>query len=383
MKKPIMKYCKVCLQPSTRPGLQFNEEGICHACVNESEKHLIDWDQREKELLEISEWAKKNAKGHYHAVIGISGGKDSTFQALYAKERLGLNCLLVNTEPDDMTEAGRKNLENLLSYGFDIIKFRPDTTVLRRLAKEAFYEILNPVRPGEFTLVNSPYIVADRFEVPLIIQGENPAITLGVTGTGLDKGGNALHQNEMNTMAGASDSEFVRDDVAPNQLFMYQFPDKKRLINKGIKAIYLQYYAKEWSQVYNADFSVARGLVGRFDERLEDIGRYRRFTAIDSDMVILNQTLKYYKFGFGFATDEACYDIREGRLTREEGKYLIERYDGRCGEKYIQDFCKWINISVDDFWSVVAKHVNKDLFAFDESTKQWLPKFTVGEDFYG
>lgn len=28
--------------------------------------------------------------------------------------------------------------------------------------------------------------------------------------------------------------------------------------------------------------------------------------------------LKYYKYGFGFVTDEVCYDIREGRLSGEE-----------------------------------------------------------------
>ena len=28
------KYCKKCLMPNTRPGISFNEEGVCSACVN-------------------------------------------------------------------------------------------------------------------------------------------------------------------------------------------------------------------------------------------------------------------------------------------------------------------------------------------------------------
>ena len=38
-------------------------------------------------------------------VIGVSGGKDSTFQAVYAKEKLGLRPLLVNCMPDEITPA--------------------------------------------------------------------------------------------------------------------------------------------------------------------------------------------------------------------------------------------------------------------------------------
>ena len=51
-----MKYCKKCLQPNTRPGIKFNEEGICYACLYEEEKKNIDWISREKELKEMKEY---------------------------------------------------------------------------------------------------------------------------------------------------------------------------------------------------------------------------------------------------------------------------------------------------------------------------------------
>lgn len=373
-----MKYCKKCLQPNTRPGIKFNEEGICYACLYEEEKKNIDWISREKELKEIAEWAKKTAKGAYHCVIGVSGGKDSSFQAVYVKEKLGLNVLLVNSEPDKITEIGKHNIENLINQGFDIIKMRPNPKIIKKLVKESFYKYGNPIKPTEYPLWTSAYIIADKFDIPLIIQGENAALTLGVVNTGLGNDGNALNVNEGNTLAGGNASDWVDEDISLNQLYMYQFPDKKKLIDKGIKAIYLQYYVKEWSQVYNADFSIARGLFGRTTEDLHDIGRYRRYSALDSDMQIVNQMLKYYKFGFGFATDEACYDIREGRISREEAIWLVNEYDGKCGEKYIKEFCEYINITLEEFWKVVDMFVNKELFEKDENGK-WIPKFKIGE----
>ncbi|MCB2297183.1 N-acetyl sugar amidotransferase [Clostridium tagluense] len=377
-----MRYCKKCLQPDTRPGIIFDQNGICYACIYEEEKKKIDWNKREEELRIIVEEAKKKAKERntYDCVIGVSGGKDSTFQALYAKEKLGLNALLVNCVPENLTEIGKQNIENLISKGFDIIQLRPNPKIMKELTKKAFYDCGNPVKPSEYPLWASANIIATKFDIPLIIQGENAALTLGVAGK-LDTSGDASGVTECDTLAGCNASDLVNDNIKLNELFMYQFPDKKAMKEKEIKAIYLQYYAKEWSQVTNADFSIARGLWGRATEDLHDIGRYRRYTALDSDIVPLNQMLKYYKFGFGFSTDEACYDIREGRLIREEAVWLVNEYDGKCGEQYIKDFCDYIEISVDEFWEIVDKLVNKKLFYKDEKTGKWLPKFKIGVDY--
>ena len=88
--------------------------------------------------------------------------------------------------------------------------------------------------------------------------------------------------------------------------------------------------------------------------------------------------LKYYKLGFGFTTDEVCYNIREGRLSREEAIKLVEQYDGKCDERYIREFCEYIDISVEEFWQVVDRFVNKELFRKDTETGQWVPRFKVG-----
>lgn len=375
-----MKYCKHCLQPDTRPGIKFDEEGICGACLYENEKKYIDWEKRELELQEIANWAKSIAEGSYDCVIGISGGKDSTFQAITTKERLGLNALLVNSVPDNITEVGRHNIENLIQKGFDIIHIRPNPRVMSHLTRQSFYTIGNLANPLEVALWASTYIIADKFDIPLIIQGENPALTLGVSqGMGID--GDAFNTIQQNTIKEAHLTDWLGNGTDQRALYLYKFPDLNRMQEKGIRAIWLQYYVKEWSQVGNADFSIARGLWGRSRESLYDIGRYRRYSQLDADITIVNQMIKYYKFGFGFATDEACYDIREGRLSREDAKWYVNEYDGKCADKYIEECCQYLEITVKEFWEVVDKFVNKKLFYKDPVTNKWKPKFIVGEDF--
>ncbi|WP_026521707.1 N-acetyl sugar amidotransferase [Butyrivibrio sp. VCB2001] len=377
-----MRYCKRCLQPDTRPGIIFDDEQICFACRYEESKATIDWAAREAELKGFAEEAKAEAKKRgniYDCIIGVSGGKDSTFQAVYAKEKLGLNPLLINCMPDEITEIGRKNINNLNNLGFDIISIRPNPIVAKKLARKSFFERGNIIAASEYCLWASSYIMAVKFNIPLIIQGENAALTLGAA-KNQEATGNAFSVMQLETIRGASVDSFVdlSNNITEKDLFLYKIPTVEEMQAKGIKAIFLQYYTREWSQVGNADFAVARGLTGRSGD-LHDLGRYRRYTALDCDLQIPNQMIKYLKFGFGYATDEICYDIREGRFTREDGKWYVNEYDGLCGQQYIAKACKYLSITEAEFWEVVDKYVNRDLF--EKVNGKWTPKFTVGEDY--
>ena len=377
-----MRYCKKCLQPDTRPNILFDENQVCYACKYEESKAGIDWKAREAELQAIADEAKKKSKERgntYDCIIGVSGGKDSTFQAVYAKEKLGLNPLLINCMPDEITEIGRKNIDNLNNLGFDIISIRPNPIVAKKLARKSFFERGNIIAASEYCLWASAYIMAEKFDIPLIIQGENAALTLGAAKQ-QEATGDAFSVIQLDTLRGGKTDEFIdlNENITEKDLFLYKIPDIAAMKEKGTKAVFLQYYAKEWSQPHNEDFAVARGLSGRTDD-LHDLGRYRRHTALDCDLQIANQMIKYLKFGFGFATDEVCYDIREGRFTREDGKWYVNEYDGKCGQKYIDIACKYLSITEEEFWNVVDSYVNKDLF--EKKDGKWVKKFTVGEDY--
>ena len=45
-----MRFCTKCIMPDTRPGITFNEKGVCIACQNNERKKNIDWDSRMEEL---------------------------------------------------------------------------------------------------------------------------------------------------------------------------------------------------------------------------------------------------------------------------------------------------------------------------------------------
>lgn len=49
-----MKYCTKCVMPSTRPGITFDEDGVCSACRNYEHRNLVDWNARWEEFKAIN-----------------------------------------------------------------------------------------------------------------------------------------------------------------------------------------------------------------------------------------------------------------------------------------------------------------------------------------
>ena len=144
--------------------------------------------------------------------------------------------------------------------------------------------------------------------------------------------------------------------------------------NAGIKIFYLGYYIKNWYGQKNAKFAIKRGLQTRKDEPGK-IGDLWGFTGLDEDFRIMNQYIKYLKFGFGHVTDQVCEAIHQGMITRDEAVDLVRQYDGACSIDYINSFCDYIEISLDEFWIVLDKYVNKKLF--QKINGRWEPKFEV------
>ena len=86
-----------------------------------------------------------------------------------------------------------------------------------------------------------------------------------------------------------------------------------------------------WGLLENGLSACLAGLQGRSDSPL-NTSDLVNLTSLDEDWVILNQMIKYYKYGFGRVTDYANEQIRHGKMTREVGISLVEKYDDACSD---------------------------------------------------
>jgi N-acetyl sugar amidotransferase len=367
-----LKICKKCIQPDTLPAIHF-ENGVCGGCLWQTEKNNVNWDSREKELDEIVNCAKTVTKSNYDCVIGVSGGKDSTWQALTCRDRLDLRCLLVNCEPEGLTEIGKRNMENLKNLGFDVISIRPNPQIMKKIIKRDFFKYLNAVKPTEYPLWASTYIIADKFNIPLIMQGENPALVFGTSEGNLNKGSDSLDADQLQTISTDWRDYQEIDGISEKDLFFYHY-DKKKLKERGVRGVWMNYFLKEWDNSLNAKFAQKNG----FEYRSFDYDPYSEGTPclhsnLDAKIQPVNQMLKSIKLGFGQAMPYVCAEIRSGKMSRDEAIDIVINYDGKCSNDKIDDFCNYLEITIDEFWNTAEKFRGK-MWVKNKSNK-WQNKF--------
>lgn len=372
-----MRYCKKCLEPDTRPDSIFDDEGVCFPCRYAERRHEIDWAGRRRELEGIATWAKERNVSGYDCIIPVSGGKDSHRQAIYARDELGLRPLLVSCAypPREQTERGAANMANLISLGFDAHIVSPAPETWRKLMRVGFFEFGNFYKPTELALYAAVPKFAIMFQIPLLIYGENPALSWGSAGGSLD--GDANRMKYTNTLKGGDISPYTSAGFDPKGMFWYRYPSDAHIARAGLRMIYLGYYMPDFDDWTNARVAIANGLVQRtgIDAIPEDIGQINAWDALDCDFVQVNQFLKYIKLGFGKASEQCSGMIRVGMMTRAEGVELARRLDGKVAHRYIAQLCRFLEITDDEFWGVVERFRNPKLFEHDANG--WRHRFPI------
>lgn len=380
-----MIYCKECLEPNTRPGNSWESSDICTACEYYKSTKEIYWPDRYEILQDLVAKAKKNNKdSQYDCIVGVSGGKDSTRQALYIRDNLGLNPLLVcmSYPPSQVTDLGASNLSNLIRLGFDLEIIGPSPILWKKLIKESFFRFSNWAKATEMALFSAVPIIAINYDISLVIWGENPGLQIGDKGMIGKNGWDGNNMKSGNTLAGGDISWMEEMGIPEKDLYFFRYPIEKEFEAKDINIIYLGWFIGDWNFITNGRTSLSYGLSPRLGKATET-GDASGVSSLDEDWVIFNQMIKYYKFGFGKTTEYVNEQIRNGSLTRDEAIKLVEKFDGKCADKYIDSFCEYINITKAEFWEVIDQNVNKQLFTPTGKKGEYSPNFKVGHGLYG
>ena len=326
---------------------------------------------------------QKKRISHFDCIVGVSGGKDSTRQAHWVRDRLGLNPLLICAAypPLQMSHIGAKNLSNLLSMGFDLITLTPAPQTSAELSLKSFELFGNVCKSTEMSLFSSVPRLAIDIGVNMIFWGENPALQVGDSAAlGIDPyDGNNLRK--MNTLTEGG-YEWIKSSVNKSyKTSHYIYPDELSFEKKKISIFYLGAAWDDWSNRSNSIYAALNGLSLRPNEE-SVTGDISNASMLDEEFTNINMMLKYYKFGFGRATDLVSEMIREGRLSRSEGIGIVTKYDGICDDTIIEKYCKYVGISVDTFWDIAKRWTNQDIFDVDSSPRP-VKRFEVGIDYYG
>ncbi len=361
-----LTYCKKCVMPSTKPDLFFDADGICDACRSSERKLVIDWGKRKKEFERLTLTYRSKDKQNYDCIIPVSGGKDSTYQTYLIKKVYGLNPLCVCFEPTYQTELGRHNLQNLNNLGVDLIYFKKNPQVYKKMVIEGFRRVGDNEWPNHVGIFTVPVRVAVNYQVPLIIWGENSQMEYGGPRTAADR--EILDRRWLEEFGGLLGNRvedmLTIEGISKEDLLAYTYPRDEELKRVGVRGIFLGYYF-QWDARKQVRIILQHGFNVKTDGPVE--GTYTNYENLDEATVSVHDYLKFLKYGFGRATDHACLDIRNGRISRDGGLTLVRKYDGKYPHYGVQKFIEYSGLRKDEVDAVFDRFTNTLIFQRDSS----------------
>lgn len=362
----MLTYCTRCVMPDTKPDLRLDDHGICNACRSYENRKEVDWEKRHTELLQVLDRYRKIDGSNWDCIVPVSGGKDSTFQVLRMLQ-LGLNPLCVTSTTCDLSEIGRRNIQNLKNYGVDYVEFSPNPAVRRKLNRiglEQVGDISWPEHVGIFTI---PVRAAVQYGVPLLVWGENSQNEYGGPAAAAEN--NVLDRRwleEFGGMLGLRVTDLIGlEGINARDIIPYTYPSDEELKRVGVTGLFLGHYLP-WDGYSNALIVQANG----FETLPTTVeGSVVNYENLDNHQTGIHDYFKFLKFGFGRATDIVCLHLRRGRITRQDAQEMVRRHDGKFPWTYLgkplEDILAPLEITIDQFIRICDRFTNKKIFLRD------------------
>lgn len=365
-----MKYCTKCVMPNTRPGISFDSKGVCSACQAYENRKSIDFNKRYEELKQICDkYRGWNGSNGYDCMVAVSGGKDSHSQVNLIKNVLGMNPLLVTVEDNfPMTDAGMHNLKNISeAFGCDLISMKPNIKAQKKIMKITFEKYGKPTYFVDRYIYTYPLHMALKFNTPLLVYGENVGYEYG--GQGAIDTYSARDQINNGVGAGIPIEELLVDGVTLKDLNFFDPPTASDI--DKLDPIYISYFTP-WNSFKNYELAKKLG----FHDLTHEWTRthhVEQFDQIDTRAYLVHSWMKYPKFGHASATDYAARMVRYGLIDRNKAIDLVRKHDHDLDVLCIRDFCVFMGYSESEFWEIIDKLYNREIFTKNEYGR-WMLK---------
>ena len=175
------RMCNVCVMDTSEPEIIFDESGQCNHCKSYMQKmrnsvHLSEAARKDALQKYIEETKRTGRHSKYDTLLGISGGVDSTYAALLAKE-LGLRTLLFHVDNGWDSELSVANIENIVQRtGFDYVSNVLDWEEFKDLQLSYLKaSVIDFEAPSDHAIFATTYKYAIKYNIKTILTGLNTA----------------------------------------------------------------------------------------------------------------------------------------------------------------------------------------------------------------
>lgn len=175
MKKLI---CIRCIYDDSVPNISFDSEGVCNYCcqIEALETEYPTGREGEAKLQKLVDEMKAAGRGKkYDAVIGVSGGCDSSYLVHQMKEVYGLRLLAAHFDNTWNSTIATENIHNVLEkLGVDLFTIVVDNKEYDDIYRSFFRAGVKDIDcPTDIGLATTLYRAAEKFDIKYMIEGHS------------------------------------------------------------------------------------------------------------------------------------------------------------------------------------------------------------------
>ena len=211
-----------------------------------------------------------------------------------------------------------------------------------------------------------PVQTAVRYKIPLIIWGAHQGLEQVGMYSHLDNVEMSRRNRKDHDLLGfeADDLLSTFDSLSEEHIWQYRYPSDNTIDQIGVRGIYLGNYVrwdpKNQHETMIKDFNYESSIFSRTFETYDHVDCFNYMNIHDY--------IKYIKHGYSKVTDHANREIRHRRISREEGKKLVNYYESK-DFKYLDIFLQWLGIEEQSFLFAINQFRNKNYWIEYEPQK--------------
>lgn len=178
MNSPIDKIiCTRCIYDSSVPNISFDEAGVCNYCrqIETLDQEYPTGAEGERRLAQMIDDMKKAGVGKkYDAIIGVSGGCDSSY-LVHRMHAAGLRLLAVHFDNTWNSTIATENIHNLLEkLDIDLFTIVVDNKEYDDIYRSFLQAGVKDIEcPTDIGLATTLYKAADKFGIKYMIEGHS------------------------------------------------------------------------------------------------------------------------------------------------------------------------------------------------------------------